>query len=358
MKVLVVCHPPLGSEGGASQTALKLAAALRERGHDAAAWSPEPLPARARWWDRWLWQRRRLEEHLRGHRYDVLDLPAVSISRRIAASAPLVVARSVQPELLYLRITLHERRRALLPREPLRLAAERAAGWGFARALIAGWRRARIILCLGSGETRWMRERFPRLAPRLRTYVEAPSPGDQAALASVRKARRPAGRGGVRFLWIGRWVPHKGTRRLLRFLTDRAAACPGDAFTLAGCGPGALADCPPELVAAGRIRTVPSFRRGELPALLSGHDAGLFTSETEGWGLSLNEMLESGMPVHATEAGGVEDLRPFYPRDLRPFPPPAGPVVPSADDPTASGYFERFTWPRIAERYEAEVLRA
>lgn len=42
----------------------------------------------------------------------------------------------------------------------------------------------------------------------------------------------------------------------------------------------------------------------------TGYDAGLFTSEAEGWGLSLNEMLESDMPVFATEVGGVRDLRP------------------------------------------------
>jgi glycosyltransferase involved in cell wall biosynthesis len=352
MRILIVSHPALRPEYGAAQMALNLGAALRDRGHDAVAWSPEPLPPQVRWWDRWLWQRRRLEEHLRRHRFDVVDTPAVSISRRVAASAPFVVARSVQPELLYQRAALRERRRILLPRSPHRLAAEAAAGWAASRAVVAGWRRAAAVLCLGSREAGWMRERFPWTAPKLAVYMNALSPADREALAAVRAGRRPRPDGATRFLWIGRWVPHKGTRRLVRFLAERGASHPGDTFTLAGSGEEALRECPPELVSEGRVRTVPAFGRGGLPELLAGHDAGLFTSEVEGWGLSLNEMLESGLPTYATEAGGVEDLRPCYPKSLRPFPPPDGPVPPAGDEPAC----DRFTWARIAERYEEDVL--
>lgn len=348
MRILIVSHPALTPESGAAQMALNLAAALRARGHDATAWSPEPLPARARWWDRWVWQRRRLEEHLKGRGCDVLDVPAVSISPRVAAGAGFVVARSVQPELLYQRAALRESFR----RAPHRAVAEAAAGWAFSRAVAAGWRRAGAILCLGSAEARWMRERFPWTAPKLAVYLNALSQEDREALAAVRAARRPRTGGGVRFLWIGRWVAHKGPRRLVRFLAERGASHPGDTFTLAGCGAEALRECPPELVAAGRVRAVPSYARRDLPALLAEHDAGLFTSEAEGWGLSLNEMLESGLPVYATEAGGVPDLRPCYPQSLRPFPPPPGPVPPAGDGEPD----ERFTWARIAGRYEADVL--
>ena len=49
--------------------------------------------------------------------------------------------------------------------------------------------------------------------------------------------------------------------------------------------------------------------------------------------------------------------RPFFPRSLRPFPPPAGlrPEDLEADDPEATGYYGRFTWERIAARYEETV---
>lgn len=352
MRILIVSHPALSPESGAAQMALNLAAALRDCGHEATVWSPEPLPARARWWNRWVWQRRRLEEHLQGRRFDVIDVPAASISRQVAASAPLVVARSVQPELLYQRATLAERFR----RRPFRAAAEAPVSWMFARAVVAGWRRAGVVLCLGSAEVRWMRERFPWTEPKLAVYRNALSPADQEALAVIRAARQPGPRSPVRFLWIGRWVAHKGTRRLVRFLAARGASHPGDTFTLAGCGSEALEECPPELVAAGRVRSVPFFARRDLPTLLAEHDAGLFTSEVEGWGLSLNEMLEAGLPVYATEAGGVEDLRSCYPESLRPFPPPPGPVPPATDDPEATRAFDHFSWAEIAEQYEAEIL--
>lgn len=354
MRILLVSHPPLSLEQGASQMALNLATALRDRGHDAEAWSPEPLPPQARWWNRWLWQRRRLEEHVEGRSYDVIDVPAISISRRLAARAALV-ARSVQPELRYLWLTMQERFRHF-PRAPHRIAAE-AMTWPLvARSVVAGWRRAGVVLCLGTHEEEWMRERFAWVRPKLAVYVDAPSPADQAAFATLRAARAPRPAGGVRFLWMGRWVAHKGTGRLVRWITARAAAHPRDRFTLAGCGPGALADCPPDLVRSGRVEAVPTFTRGELPGLLARHDAGIFTSEVEGWGLSLNEMLESGLPVYATRAGGMTDLEPCFPRSLRPFPPPDE-IDPRVDDPAATGYSDRFTWPRIAERYEETVLR-
>lgn len=353
MRILIVSHPALSPESGAAQMALNLAAALCDRGHEATAWSPEPLPSGTRFWDRWLRQRRLLEEHLQSRRFDVIDVPAVSISPRVAKAAPLVVARSVQPELLYQRVERRERR--LVPRSPLRKTAEAAVGRAFSRAVVAGWRRAGVVLCLGSAEARWMRERYPWTAPKLAVYGNALAPADQEALAAVRETRRPRS-GATRFLWMGRWVPHKGTRLLVQFLAARAMARQDETFTLAGCGGEALRDCPPGLVASGRVQAVPSFSRRDLPKLLAEHDAGLFTSEVEGWGLSLNEMLEAGLPVYATEAGGVEDLQPFFPLDLRPFPPPFGAVSPAGDDPAMSGYYERFTWARIAGRYEADVL--
>jgi hypothetical protein len=66
-------------------------------------------------------------------------------------------------------------------------------------------------------------------------------------------------------------------------------------------------------------------------------------------------MLESGLPVFATEAGAVPDLRPYFPRSLRPFPPPAHPEPAPLEDLAANGYFERFTWPAIAREYERQI---
>lgn len=355
MRVLLVSHPPLLPELGAAQTALNLAAALRARGHDAVAWSPEPLPGGARWWNIWSWQRRLLEEHLAASPpFDVVDCPAVSISARVAAAAP-TVARSVQPDLRYIGEELRTRL-GRLPRGGAKLPFEALQAARIRAAILAGWRRAQAIACLGSHELAWMARRLPWTCDRLRLYVVAPGAAEQAKLAAVRARRAARPGGAVRYLWIGRWVPHKGVGRLLRFLAERAAARPGDRFTIAGCGPDAARDCPPDLVASGRVRLVPSFPRADLPELLASHDVGLFTSSVEGWAMTLNEMLESGMPVYATEAGGVADLRPFFPRSLRPFPPPTTPEPSPRDEAAPSGYYETFTWDRIARRYDEEIL--
>jgi glycosyltransferase involved in cell wall biosynthesis len=365
VRILVVTHAPLRPEFGAAQMALHLAAALRDRGHDALAWSPEPLPAEARWWNVWRWQQRRIEGFLAANRFDVVDLPAISISRRVAAlAAP--VARSVQPELRYFGCTLAAQLRRL-PRSGPRLLAEAPVTLRQSAAVLAGWRRARVLLCLGRHERDWMAARFPRLREKLLFYLDAPGAEEQEVFADLRARRRPgvaagAGAGvgsarGVRFLWIGRWTAHKGPRRLLRFAALRLAARPADSITVAGCGPGAARDCPADLLAGGQLRLVPSFDRADLPGLLAAHDGGLFTSVVEGWGLALNEMLEAGLTVFATPAGGVADLRPFFPASLRPFPPPLDFVPgPPPEDLAANGYYREYSWAGIAARYEAEVL--
>ena len=354
MRVLLVSHPPLAAELGAAQVAMSLAAALRARGHDAVAWSPEPLPADTRGWNLWLRQRHAIERFAAAQGpFDVIDTPAISASRRLAHCGPLI-ARSVQPELRYL---LHGARHDLLRGCSPRALVNAALAGPRAGAIVAGWRRARVILCLGSQELAWMRRRFPRWSRKLRLYANTLPAAERPALAEVRRQRQRIAAGDtVRFLWIGRWTAHKGTRRLLRFLADRLAASPGDRVTLAGCGPLAERDLRPEWLRREQVELVPAFKRAELPALLASHQVGLFTSDVEGWGLNLNEMLESGMPVYATEAGAVADLRPFFPWSLLPFPPPAAIATGPLEDLDANGYLRWSSWAAIAGAYERDVL--
>ncbi|HEV7787240.1 MAG TPA: glycosyltransferase family 1 protein, partial [Thermoanaerobaculia bacterium] len=270
MRILIVSHPPLAAELGAAQIALNLAAALRDRGHDAVAWSPEPLPTGTRWWNLWQRQRQVIAGFAaRQGPFDVIDTPAISASRELARHGRLVV-RSVQPELLYLLYdVVGDLKRRPTPRAVTHsvLAIPRAA------AILSGWRRARYILCLGSQEQSWMRRRFPHWGARLGSYLCAPSPEDRQMLYELRRARPvvPARREGLRFLWLGRWATHKGTERLRRFVARRAAAFPADTFTLAGCGSMAERFMPAEWLRSGRLRLVPSFPRSALPELLVGH---------------------------------------------------------------------------------------
>ena len=362
MRILLVSHPPLRPEFGAAQLAIELASALRARGHDAIAWSPEPLPRGgkidAHLGGHFKRQRQAIERHVaEAGPFDVIDLPALSVTRTLAA-AGFVVARSIQPDLLYLAASLRERIRhrpfsPLVPLEMLRAARLTAA-------LHAGFRRADVLLCLGRAERDWMARRTPAFGPKLATYVAALSADDRGALADVRSARRlrdPAA--GLRFLWLGRWVAQKGPHRLLAWFAARSRSYsndrhPHDRLTIAGCGNLDLPRRARELAAAGRLRIVPHYERTALPDLLAEHDVGLFTSVAEGWGLSLHEMIESGLPVYATPAGGAPDLADALPRTVRPFPPPdrIDAADLAIDDLDVSGYFERFSWPRIAEEYE------
>jgi len=355
MRFLLVSHPPLSTELGAAQITLRLAEGLRALGHEAVTWSPEPLPRDTRWWNLWVRQRRAIERYAREHGpFDAIDTPVLSASPALARQGPLLV-RSFQPELHYLLSAVWGDLRHRFPPSPRSLVLGPAV-LPRAGAIIAGWRRARAILCLGSRELAWMRRRFPGWAGKMGFYVCAPSGAERAALAETRRRRvqRPPATG-TRFLWIGRWAAHKGTRRLLRFISGRLAAAPGDSFTLAGCGPAAEREVPADWLGTGRVRLLAAFGRAELPALLAEHDAGLFTSSVEGWGLSLNEMLESGLPVYATEAGAVQDLKPYFPASLRPFPPPVRIAPTVLEDLEANGYFQRFDWREISRDYERQA---
>lgn len=353
MRILLVSHPPLTAELGAAQIALHLAAALRERGHDARAFSPEPLPPDTRWWNLWKRQAEGVERWAESHGpFDVIDTPAISATGRLSRCGALVT-RSVQPELRYL---WQDVRNDLARRPSPRAMANALLSLRRAEAIEAGWSRAGAILCLGSLELEWMRRLFPAWRDKLGLYVCALSREERESLTDVRRSREEPPGGGTRFLWIGRWSAQKGPRKLLRFLRGRIASHPADTFTIAGCGPAAERELPAAWLRSGRVQVIPAFPRAELPALLAGHDAGLFTSAVEGWGLSLTEMLEAGLTVFATEAGAVADLRPYFPGSLRPFPPPAEIAPAPLEDLAANGYYERFSWPAIAASWEEQVL--
>jgi glycosyltransferase involved in cell wall biosynthesis len=203
-----------------------------------------------------------------------------------------------------------------------------------------------------------MERRFPFWTSKIDHYVNALAGDERERLAYVRAHRQWNGlsNGGLRFLWVGRWVRHKGPERLLAFVASRAVSHPDDLFTVAGTGDAVLPEPLPALVSAGRARLIPRFDRSALAPLLSEHDVGLFTSHVEGWGLVLNEMLEAGLWVFATEAGGVRDLREHFPDRLLTFPPTRGwkPLGPEAPLPEA--YSRSCSWDAIATRYLEGIM--
>ncbi len=352
MRILIVTHAALSAELGAGQMAINLGEALRANGHDVTFWSPYPLPKQTRWWQSFQVMRLKLDAFLDTQKpFDVIDIPASFITQKVSQSAQRVVARSVQPDILYILHSLNEPLQRdikgiiLLPFSYL---------YSFFQIFLVlqGWKRANYILCLGSLEFLWMKKWFPWWRNKLSFYVNALCTSEQIALAQVQIQRQQPSKEKLRFLWIGRWVSHKGTDILLNFITKWLSLRPQDSFTIAGCHTKAQEQISSVLLHSGHLRILPSFTRKELYDLLANHDVGLFTSKVEGWGLVLNEMLESGMPVFATPAGGVPDLQPFANNLLNSFPPTLELISKIPNKLIViEDYYNTFTWHKIAEYY-------
>ncbi|WP_242072026.1 glycosyltransferase [Nostoc sp. FACHB-110] len=338
--------------------AINLADAFRKQGHDVTLWSPYPMPGQTRWWQglqNLQLMRTKLDEFLQTQQpFDVIDCYAPFITKQVANSG-LVVARSVQPDILYIVNNLNN---------PQKIKEILLLPFGYLFALVniilllLGWSKAKYILCLGSLELQWMKKWFPWWRNKLFSYNNALSKAEQVELTQIRIHRTNNAQTGMRFLWIGRWAAHKGIKELVNFIIQRAASNPQDSFTIAGCGTAAEKDFPIDMIQSGRLKIIPSFERSQLSNLLANHDSGLFTSRVEGWGLVLNEMLESGMPVFATLAGGVLDLQPFFEDMLQPFPPQLqktfSEIINSND---MDGYYNTFTWEKTADDYGKFLMK-
>ena len=353
MRILIVCPCPLDPELGAAQVHLNLAAALRARGHDVVVWALPAMPPGINWVQTVRRMRGSLQEFLGGERpFDVVDCaPVLVASRRHRDARAQWVARSTQPDSPYLWETVRGSF-GVSPRALLRTATD-VAWWAMWSALAyRGMSDANRIVCHGSIEKEWIGATFPRLRSKVRTYDAALSDKDRTALALVRRARvaGPARRA-LRYLWIGRWVDHKGIGALTAFLSARLVQSENERFTVAGCG--AVGErALTRLGSHGRIHVVPSYTRSELPGLLAAHDAGLFTSRVEGWGLVLNEMVESGLPVYATRAGGIDELRSVLGSFVPAFPPPIDATLPAMPtEETFARYGARFCWDAVVDRY-------
>jgi glycosyltransferase involved in cell wall biosynthesis len=357
MRVLFVVLSPVRPELGAAQIAIRVAEALRSLGTDAVVWTPHPVAAGVPWWKAMGWVRRRIAEYVeRNGPFDFVDLPPVAVTRKLARMCP-AIARSVQPDLAYLWAEMRFSGR--IRRLSLAVKAIAALHNVYLCCLVVhGWLLARHVICLGSAEFNWMRRWLPWWRCKLSYYVSAIATADRKVLAEIRSRRANGHVNEPSFLWLGRWAAQKGPDILVEFVRRSMAAGLQFKLTIAGFGPGIERILPPVLRNSRNIRLVPTYDREGLYKLLEQHDAGLFTSRFEGWGLTLHEMLESGMPVYATNAGAVIDLRAEFGDQLRPFP-PSGPLpkAPQGSCPLPFEYLQRFSWAAVAERY-LEVLRS
>jgi glycosyltransferase involved in cell wall biosynthesis len=356
LRILIATHAPLSPEYGAAQMAINLGQAFKDLGHRVTLWSPQPIPTTVPSWNRFRYMQKGLLAFLEAQPdFDVIDCPPFMLTEPTKNKA-LIVCRDVQPDLLYLlsglNIDLEQGWKDLL-RFPFNClnASLRAVD------VIRGWSVANQIYCLGTHELRWMEKWFPFWQEKLTVYDNAISETDQRKLEHIRKERPQLRDESIKFLWIGRWVRHKGITELAHFIEDWLLMRPQDSFTIAGCGDCKFSKMLSKLSESGQVNVIPQFSRVELFDLLANHHVGLFSSRVEGWGLSINEMLESGMPVFATAAGGVEDLKALLGSRLKPFPPTIE-ALPnhSTLDPWPAEYYQRFTWEAIAKKYLNKLM--
>ncbi len=356
MRILIVTHAPISAEFGAGQMAINLTEAFKKQGHKVVLWSPHPLPSQTKWWQRMKIMRSNLDDFIQHQSpFDLIDCPALLITKDLSESS-IVVARSVQPDLLYLfyslKFSVWGNRYSIFKSLANNVHIVHKA-W----MIIQGWHRAKYIFCLGSVEFQWMNKWFPWWKNKLSYYVNALSQSDRKNLTQIRQQRKQSDNNNLKFLWIGRWATHKGTNTLINFIEYWITTHKKDTFTIAGCGEDISAHFSQELIKSGKLKIIPSFGRDQLNNLLSDHNVGLFTSKVEGWGLVLNEMLESGMPVFATSAGGVGDLKPFASNKLQSFPPSCLSISDAINNNMdMNKYYEVFTWEKIAQIYENSVL--
>jgi glycosyltransferase involved in cell wall biosynthesis len=121
----------------------------------------------------------------------------------------------------------------------------------------------------------------------------------------VTRTHRPRAR---RLLFVGQWLPAKGTRYLVDAFTDLAGRRDVE-LVCAGTG------TPSDLVRAAfpdasrnHVRVVPTMDREGLYRELIEADLFVFPSLSEGFSCALLEALAAGLPTVATPAGAALDL--------------------------------------------------
>jgi len=372
VRILFVSHYALPHVGGIESVIDALAAELGDRGHhvvhlasdslrgeDGRAEAPRPGYEIVRL------RALNAAEHRLGVPYPVFSPRGWRVLAREVARADVVHAHG----LLYMSSVaalLHARARH--PGGPIRVLTEHVGRVGYEHAVLDRTERTAIAM-VGRAAVR-AGEAVVVLNDRVRREVEALDPGARVELVpnGVDTERfRPAGeeeRRAIRarlgwderprVLFVGRLVGKKGIDLALG-----AARAADGAFELVVAGPGRLS-------APGTgVEVLGSRSREELAALYRAADAFLLPSRGEGFPVTAQEAMASGLPVVLRED---PDYAAYVPRDspgLLLVPPDAGEIARRLTrllaDPAALAEARRdvaararsvFSWKRTADRHE------
>lgn len=168
------------------------------------------------------------------------------------------------------------------------------------RLLRFSCRRSDAVFCLNTHEAEYLTAHewaLPERIYRLANGVEPQCFMGRGPAARVR-----------RLLFVGQWLPAKGTRDLVEAFTALAGCAD---LELACVGTGApeaqvLADFPETV--RGRVRVRPRVDRGALHAELAHAELFVFPTLSEGFSNALLEAMAASLPIVATPVGAASDL--------------------------------------------------
>ena len=303
MRVLFAIHSPADGGTAVFRTVRKRAEALREQGHEADLLTAGDL------------------RRLGPERLDPLLLPPALCRRQLSRYDAVVfhshlgwafhAARPwLDPDRRVVTMTsfhglepmYHEALRKEMARRGTQLSARFRLlhGHVMPRLLRFSCRQSDAVFCLNSHEVQYLAEHgwaAPERIHRLPNGVEPACFLERDPSARVR-----------RLLFVGQWLPAKGTRDLVDAFTalarnaDLELACVGTGVPEASV----LADFPDAV--RGRVCVRPRVDRRELLDELARADLFVFPTLSEGFGNALLEAMAASLPIVTTPFGAAVDL--------------------------------------------------
>jgi glycosyltransferase involved in cell wall biosynthesis len=308
MRVLFVLHAPRDSRAAVYAHTTRRVELLEAHGHSATIWTPEDFPKLAGARPTLLplsYPPRVLVRLARAQaNYDLVmfhsyagwaSLLARPLLPRLAATRMVTQFHGLEP--LYLRAVVAD---AARQGSPLSMRYRLLAGPVMSRLLALACRRSDGVLCLNSQEERFLLEHGWVDRARLeRARQEAPDEFFELPRRPVRD----------RVLFLGQWLPAKGTADLVRAFAELAVRRPGLRLHCVGTRAPAgrvLADFPAAL--RSRVDVLADAGRADVASALQRAALFVFPSLSEGSSLALIEAMAVGLPIVATTVGSAPDL--------------------------------------------------
>jgi len=289
---------------GAGNAVLSLAEALRGRGHtvDTLLAEDAPIAGRGGWPARMLFPiaaaRRIAQGERRGSHYDAVIIHepsamAYALARKWNRSLPPCVAMSHGVEQRCWDLGAEKTPRSLKTRVVHPVTELFQANYSL--------RHADAVVCLSSDDAEYIERRMGVPAGRIRRMNN----GVDARL--LRVEWKPCAQPGL--LFIGSWIPRKGTREFVQAFAELRQTIPTLRCTVLGSGtsPEAVRG---DFAPADReaVEVVPSVGREELPGWLARDQIFVLPSHFEGMPLTLLEAMAAGLPCVTTNICGMRDL--------------------------------------------------